>query len=94
MEWQPESWVGLEPWQARTGAEASPVAAARPLKEQNMGRRVETTKEKNSFSNGKYIQGTGGYRRNGKPLKWKGSETKGEMRHSPQAQAVFAFFPF
>lgn len=40
--WGPErqlgGWVGLKPWQAKTGSEASVVAAARPLKKQNRSR--------------------------------------------------------
>lgn len=41
------SWPGA--WQAEAGAKASAVAAARPLKMQNQGQKVATTKEKNRF---------------------------------------------
>lgn len=42
-------WVGLEPWQAEAGSEASAVAAARPLKKQNRAREWEQSRRKTAL---------------------------------------------
>lgn len=71
-----EGLVGLEPWQAEAGSEASAVAAARPLKKQNRAREWEQSRRKTALKK-TASQTENKFReqeatdQNGKPPEWK-----------------------
>lgn len=98
---QLEGWVGLKPWQGESGAEASAVAAARPLKKQNRSReweqrRRKTTSEKTASQMENKCREQEATDRNGKPPEWKRkwNQERNETFGLKLKQSLLFFFLF